>query len=43
VLWRITSRIKRLEKRLRSPFQETLLEEYSGAHPSNACHWMVVM
>jgi hypothetical protein len=43
VLWRITSRIKRLEKKLRSPFQETLLEEYSGAHSSNACHWMVVM
>jgi hypothetical protein len=43
VLWRITSRIKRLEKKMRLPFQETLLEEYSSAHSSNACHWMVVM
>jgi hypothetical protein len=42
-LWKVTSRIQKMEKRLRTPFQETLWEAYSGPHSSNACHWMVVM
>jgi hypothetical protein len=43
VLWRIMTNIQRMNKILRTPFQETFLEAYSGTHASNACHWKVVM
>lgn len=43
VLWRIMVGIKRLDECMRSPFQRTLLEAYSGPYFSNAFHWMVVM
>jgi len=37
------SGIQRLDERLRSPLQQTLLEAYSDPYFSNARHWMVVM
>jgi hypothetical protein len=40
-LWRMMVRIQSMEKR--TPFQDTLLQAYSGAHSSNARHWKVVM
>ncbi len=43
VLWKVMSAIKRTEKRVRTPFQQTIWDAYSGLHSSNACHWMVVM
>jgi hypothetical protein len=42
-LWRMMVRIHRLEKHLRSAFQVTLMEAYSGPHSPRACHWMIVM
>jgi hypothetical protein len=43
VLWRIMLGIHELDERLRSTFQKTLLDAYSGLFFSNARHWMVVM
>jgi hypothetical protein len=43
LLWRIMLGIQRLDERLRSPLQDTLLEAYYGPYFSNARHWMVVM
>jgi hypothetical protein len=43
LLWRAMLEIQRLDENLRSPFQQTLLEAYSGLYYSNARHWMVVM
>jgi hypothetical protein len=43
VLWRIMVHIQRMDKNLRTPFQKTLLDAYSGTHSSNACHWKVIM
>ena len=42
-LWRMMVKIHRLEKHLRSAFQVTLMEAYSGPHSPRACHWMIVM
>jgi hypothetical protein len=43
VLWGAMSAIQQIETRLRTPFQQTLWDAYSGHRPSNAYHWMVVM
>jgi hypothetical protein len=40
-LWRMMVRIQSMEKR--TPFQDTLLQAYSGSHSSNARHWKVVL
>jgi len=42
-LWRTMLGIQRLDERLRSTFQQTVLDAYSDLFFSNAQHWMVVM
>ena len=40
-LWRMMVRTQSMVKR--TPFQDTLLQAYSGSHSSNARHWKVVL
>jgi hypothetical protein len=42
-LWRLMIRFHKIDIKLRTPFQQSFLEAYSGAHSSNARHWKVLL